>query len=215
MTRTARPSHSTQANPSPEASNQQCLLDACVKAVGEKGLEALQMNHVIELSGLSRRTAYKYFKNKSEVVNAAFLREGATLFEGAKREVSKCTSVEDIFVYSFLYVYQHLPKNPLLKELFHNHEGLLENLEVKKTILETLKGFDLEVLFKEHPALRKDIYALSEYWIHAILSFLLLRSGDNKTLKEVEKYVRKRFIPGLCLSDYGVATTARHAIVAP
>jgi len=203
LTRAAIKSSPRKQPPAPEALNQKRLLDACVKAVGENGLQDLQMNHVIALSGLSRRTAYKYFKNKAEIVNAAFLREGAKLFDGVREEVAKCTSIEDIFVDSFLYVYQHLPRNPLLKELFHNHEGLLENLDVKKTILETLKGFDLEELFKEHPALCKDIYTLSEYWVQIILSFLLLRSGKNKNLAEVESYVRKRFVPGLCLNDYG------------
>ncbi len=204
MASTALKIHSEQRYPTAEDVNQNRLLDACVHAVDKYGLQNLQMNHVIEASGLSRRTAYKYFKNKSAIVNAAYLREGARLFEGAKQEVSACSSVEDIFVYSFLYIYKHLPQHPLMRELVQHNQELMENLDVEKNILKALAGFDLGEVFKDYPKIKRDIYALSEYWVQAILSFLLLRSGENKNLKEVEAYVRKRFVPGLCLHEYNI-----------
>jgi len=191
-----------ESYPSTEEINQSRLLDACVEAVRTHGLDHLQMNHIIEQSGFSRRTVYKYFKNKSEIVSAAYLQEGARLYESAKKVIEGCQSIEDVFVYSFLYVHQNLPKNPLLKELVHNHQGLLDNLNVEQTILETLKGFNLEEMFSDYPDLNKEIYSLSEYWIHAILSFLLLRSGERMTVDEVEQYVRRRFVPGLHLEDF-------------
>lgn len=193
-----------QRYPSPEEVNKNRLLDACIEAIESHGLQHLQMNHVIDGSGLSRGTAYKYFKNKTAVVHAAYLREGAKLFEGAKQAVLACTTVEDIFVYSFLYVHSNLPKNPLLREVIYNHQELLESLAVEQTILETLKGFDLKVLFGDYPAFCDDIQVVSGYWIHAIISFLLLRSGEGKSLEEIEQYVRKRFVPGLCLQEYGI-----------
>jgi len=205
MSNVALKTHQKQSYPTPEEVNRNRLLDACVEAVGQHGLRDLQMSHVIEGAGLSRRTAYKYFKNKSTMVDAAFLREGARLFEGARQEVSACTSIEDIFVYSFLYIYQHLPRHPLMRELIHHNRELTENLNVGKNMMDALEGLDLKALFDDYPQISRDIYALSEYWVQVILSFILLRSGENKSLKEVEAYVRKRFVPGLCLGDYNLS----------
>ena len=187
--------------PSTEEINRNRLMDACLDAVGDYGLDSLQMNHVIEGSGLSRRTVYRYFGNKSELVQAAYLREGARMFEATQKAVVDCQTLEDIFVTAFLYVYQHLPQNPLLNTLINGHEVLLQNLDVERSVLETLQGYDLVEMFEQYPREGGDIYELSEYWIHAILSFLLLRSGENMSMAEVEAYVRKRFVPGLHLQQ--------------
>lgn len=185
-------------------STAESIVDACMQAIAEHGLQNLQMNQVIETSGYSRRTVYKYYSSKAELIQAAYWREGARLYAGAREAVQSYTKVEDIFVYSFLYVYQNLLASPLLSELIYGHRELLENLAVESSILETLQDFDLTLLFVDYPDLQKDIYDLSGYWIQAIISFLLLRTGEGKSLGEVERYVRKRFVPGLCLSDYNL-----------
>jgi AcrR family transcriptional regulator len=180
------------------------LLNACVASVAEHGLHDLKMNHIIENSGISRRTVYKYFSNKQEIIKAAYHREGARLFEATKQEVAKYSTVEDIFVYSFLYVYEYFPGNPLLRALIDQNRELMESLNVAdQTIMETImQDIDLGYLFQDYPDVLRDIFELSEYWVQAISSFLLLGIGKNKTIDEIEVYIRKRFVPGLCLDDY-------------
>ncbi|HSC76298.1 MAG TPA: TetR/AcrR family transcriptional regulator [Pseudomonadales bacterium] len=202
MARTALQAPETQSYPTIEEVNQNRLLDACVHAVDQYGLRDLQMSHVIEASGLSRRTTYKYFKNKSALVNAAYLREAIRLFEGARKEVSACSTVEDIFVYSFLYIYQHLPENPLMRELIDHNQELVKNLDVKKNLEDVVTGLAPGSILMKNQNIKRDMVSLSEYWVQVILSFLLMRSGENKSLADIEAYVRKRFVPGLCLDEY-------------
>jgi len=192
--------------PSREEINRNRLLDGCVMAVAEHGLAAVKMNHIIERSGLSRRTAYNYFQNKADIVRAAYLREGTRLFEATGREVSRYHNVEDVFVFSFLYVCLHLPQNPLLRTLIHQNHELMQSLNVtdQPTIKTLLQDIDLGGVFSNYPDLLRDIYELSEYWVQTIASFLLFGIGKNKSPAEIERYIRKRFVPGLRLDEYSL-----------
>lgn len=188
--------------PSQEVVNQNRLLDACVDAVAEYGLQALQMNHIIEKSGLSRRTVYKYYGNKAEIINSAYIRESVRLLERSLERISSCDSLEDIFVFGFMYAYEELPKHPLLRELIHHNREILTYLDVDMSLEDMLIEHYLTQLFQPFPEILRDIKPLMEYWSHALLSFLLLPVNRGRTLAEVEVYVRKRFVPGLGLEKY-------------
>lgn len=186
----------------PTADTREKILDACLDAVDRHGMAKLQMGHIIERSGFSRRTVYQHFANRQAIVHAAYLREGQRLFDGARRIARKQASLADIFVASFLFIYRELPKNPLLRELILNHQLLRQNLNVSQSIFETLDHDELRALFRDYPGLQKDIPMLAEYWIQSILSMLILR-GEKQSPNRIEAYVRRHFLPGLHLEDYG------------
>ena len=182
------------------------LLDACVASVQAYGLQGMKMSHIIERSGVSRRTAYKYFANKEAIVAAAYHREGVAMFHSTWQAASVYDSVEDIFVCSFLYACQHIPQNPMLSTLIHENRDLLESFQLsdQSAVEMLLHGLDLGILFGDHPRILNDIFALAEYWVQVIASFLLLGIGRNMKPDEIEAYVRKRFVPGLHLEEYGL-----------
>ncbi|MBY4401068.1 TetR/AcrR family transcriptional regulator [Rhodococcoides fascians] len=54
------------------------ILDGALRALARRGRHKLSMSDVVELSGISRGTLYRYFRNKEEILDAiaAHIRDG-------------------------------------------------------------------------------------------------------------------------------------------
>lgn len=65
------------------------ILDGALRALARRGRHKLSMSDVVELSGISRGTLYRYFHNKEEILDAI----AAHIRDGLLRQLS--SAVED------------------------------------------------------------------------------------------------------------------------
>lgn len=178
------------------------LLDACVAVALDKGIALLKVKDVVEYSGVSRQSVYNHYSNKKQLLNDAFIREGLRLAEACSRELDKYPGLEDKFIQGFLYVYQNLPLNPLLKEVVQSNREFFSYVDQENYSPKAFSYLCLQSVFEAYPQLSEDLSELTEYWARGVFSLLMLPSEDTSTLELVEYYVRKRLIPGLALHTY-------------
>ena len=73
------------------------LLDAASALVVSGDIEAVSMEAVAEIAGVSRPLVYKHFANRNELLEALYAREAAALHEEIGGAVAKATTLEDMF----------------------------------------------------------------------------------------------------------------------
>ncbi len=188
--------------PSPSDVMKERLLDACVAVAKDKGIALLKVKDVVEYSGVSRQSVYNHYSNKKQLLNDAFIREGLRLAESCSRELDNYSGLEDKFIQGFLYVYQNLPLNPLLKEVVQSNREFFSYVDQENYSPKAFSYLCLQSVFEAYPQLSEDLSELTEYWARGVFSLLMLPSEDTSTLELVEYYVRKRLIPGLALHTY-------------
>lgn len=188
--------------PSRKEVTRERLLDACVLSVAEYGLRKLKMNHIIEYSGLSRPSVYKYYKNKEAVLVDAFTREVIRLSQGLAHEMTKHQKLEDKFVYGLMYAYEVVPENPMVRLIIGDNTEIRKiiNADTQDPNVITELGFSQVVA--EYPKLKKDIYEIYRYWQRSLLPLFLVPGDELETRKTLEKYLRQRIVPGLRLEKY-------------
>ena len=188
--------------PSRKQVTRERLLDACVLSVAEHGLRNVKMNHIIEHSGLSRPSVYKYYKNKEAILVDAFTREVIRLSQGLANEMTKHQKLEDKFVYGLMYAYEVVPKNPMVRLIIEDNTEVrkLINADTQDPNVITELGFSEVVA--EYPKLKKDIYEIYRYWQRSLLPLFLVPGEEIETRKTLEKYLRQRIVPGLRLERY-------------
>lgn len=180
------------------------IMDACCVSAEKYGIANVRIKHIVENSQISRQTVYNHFRNIDEIVNLSSLREGARLVEACSKEINNYTDIEDRFVKAFLFVYQELPLSPILRELVDSNRDFFSYVNSETYSIQQFGLLCFQSIFDERPELLKDVKEISEYCSRGVLSLLLLPSEDLMSIDDVEKYVRLRFLPGLCLNSYGL-----------
>ncbi len=178
------------------------LMDACVEVAADKGINGLRVKEVVERSGISRQTVYNHYANKKELLNDTFLREGVRLSEASNAELAKADSLEDKFLRGLLFVYDYLPKHPLLKEIVFNNREFFSYVDFENYSPSDFGYLCLRDVFVEYPQLEGDLAELTEYWARCVFSLLTLPSERDESPEALEAYARKRLVPGLCLDQY-------------
>lgn len=178
------------------------LVDACVLSVAEHGLRNLKMNHIIEHSGLSRPSVYKYYKSKEAVLVDAFTREVIRLSQGLADEMTKHRKLEDKFVYGLMFAYDVIPKNPMVRLIIEDNTEIRKFINADTQDPDVITELGFSAVINEYPKLKKDIYAIYRYWQRSLLPLFLVPGVELETPKTLEKYLRQRIVPGLMLEKY-------------
>lgn len=79
------------------ADRRDALLDAAASLIGSAGVEAVAMDTVAELSGVSRPLVYKHFGNRRELLSALYKREADTLHNELSTAVRAAVTTEEKF----------------------------------------------------------------------------------------------------------------------
>lgn len=185
--------------PSQEDITRQKLLDAAVFCADRYGIQKTNMRLIAEASGIARQTVYNYFKNKNEVLSAAFYREGVSLGEAAARYVERFASPEEKLVEGFLFIYEHFPKNPILARVIDPGDNFLATVGLSYYPFAQLGGLVFAEVFELQGFESDEAEDVSELWIRNVLSFLTLPSPKRKTRTQLELFVRQRLLPGVGL----------------
>lgn len=178
------------------------IMDACLQVVAKQGIAAFKIIDVVSQSGISRQSVYNHFKNKNELLEATIAREVLKISELSALEMNKVTSLEDKFVSGLLCVYQNFPKNPILREVINHHSDFISNINAADFSIEDFGRLCLYPVFEQYPMLASEVKELTEYWSRSILSLLMLPVSNNETLVDIERYVRRRLVPGLRLETF-------------
>lgn len=183
--------------PTRESITRDKIMDACVRSIAQYGLKGLKLKHIIEAAGISRQTVYNHYRNLDAIVRDAFTREGTRIAEACAEEIRGYTGLEDKFVKGFLFIYENLPKNPVLNQIVLNHKAFLESIGINDFPLEQFGRICYAEVLTEHPQLSGSFSEIAELWSRSVLSFLLFDSDQKKSLEDLEGFVRRRLVPGL------------------
>lgn len=184
--------------PSREEVTRNRIMDACVRAIADFGLEGLKLKHIIELSGLSRQTIYNYYGNRNEIIQAAFAREGLAVCQACAEIIRQYESMEDKFVKGFVFMYEALPANPVLRQIIDHHYEFLSVVGLDNYPLQAFGSQCFGEVFEASPILAASLEEISDYWARSLLSTLLF-SGSFGGEGGLEGYVRRRLLPGLAI----------------
>lgn len=133
------------------------------------------MRHIGERAGLVRQTVYSYYRNKHEVLAAAFMREGMALVEDVVRHIRQIEGVDNPFVESFLYVVEQFPRNPVLALVLEPGSDFLARVSMSYWLFSQIALVVFAGIFQQHPALAAQAEEIPEHWSRNVMSFLTLR----------------------------------------
>jgi len=203
MTLTAHASSITNRYPSHDEQVRQRLQDAALECVREVGFNKVSMRHIAERAGIVRQTVYNYYPNKHKLVGEAFLREGTELAQDIAEHVRQFDSIEDKFVETFIYVVEHIPRNPILALMVEPGNEFLSTMRMDLPF-NRFGQIVLEDVFRAHPSIAAQAEEIGEFWSRNALSFLTFHTDRERSREDLEHYVRRRLIPGLHLPDISI-----------
>jgi len=185
--------------PSQEEITRDRIMDACALGLEQYDLQGLRIKHIIELSGLSKQTVYNHFKNRDEVLLGVFAREGARLSEACANEIRSCEAIDDKFVWGLIFIYEQLPRNPVLAQIISNHHEFLLVLGLQTIPMGRFGRLCFGEVVEEYPALAGEFEEIAEFWGRSVRSLLLFGTELERRRDALEDYVRRRLLPGLHL----------------
>lgn len=175
------------------------IMDGCMQAIAEHGIESLKARHIIEAAGVSRQTVYNHYPSHKAILQATFAREGIRVSLACADAIRAYRSVEDKFVKGMVFMYQQLPRNPVLNLIVQYHHRFLEAIGLEMMPLKEFGRLCFGEVFAAHPKLAQDMEEMSELWARSVLSLFLFDDQANRDPAELEGYIRRRLLPGLGL----------------
>jgi AcrR family transcriptional regulator len=186
----------TQPNyPSTEEIMRHRLMDGCLACLQHKAVDKLSIRDIAEETGIARQTVYKHFKNKNEILAAAFQREGLNFALAVADYIRDFPDVEDKFVYGFIYVVEHFKANPILALIVEPGSTFLNDVGMKYFSFAEFGMVVYQQIFEKYSAMEAHSEAISELWIRNSLSFIAM-PGPYKNRDALEAFIRERLIPG-------------------
>jgi len=187
-----------QLNWHKEELNRQRLMDAAAACIAERGIAKTRMGNIAEQSGMARQTIYNYYSSREELLGATLLREGMGVAEQVAREIRDYESLEDKFVAAFMCGLREFPANPLLSRLLQDatYRG---KVGLTPELFQVAGEASMREIFDAHPEFQEEAGDMIELWVRSLLSFLTSPNIPPKTPDEMERYVRRRLVPGLLL----------------
>ncbi|MGB1221791.1 MAG: TetR/AcrR family transcriptional regulator [Alcanivoracaceae bacterium] len=90
-----------------------------VHAIGvfaRRGLERTTVQHLLDAAGISRRTFYKYFRNKLDVLESIYEISVTNMILRFRREVERSQTVNDV-IHNMCHIYfdYHLSLGPIIR----------------------------------------------------------------------------------------------------
>lgn len=177
------------------------LQDAAIACVSELGFSKVRMRDIGDRVGLARQTVYNYYGSKHEVVAAAFMREGMEFAQEIAKHILSFDGLDNKFVEAFLFVLERFPKNPVLALVLDCDGDFLAKAGMSYWLFGDVGRVVFADVFHEFPYLAEQAEEISEYWSRNAMSFLTLRGHNERSREELDGYVRRRLLPGLCLQN--------------
>lgn len=187
------------AYPSSEEIMKNRLMDGCIACIHNKGVEKISIRDIAEAAGVARQTVYKHFKNKHEILAAAFQREGLAFALQVADYIRDIHELEDKFVYGFIYVVEHISQNPILAEVTSSGSTFLADVGMQYFNYADFGKIVFQQVFSQYPQLDAQSETISELLIRNSLSYTAM-PGPPKSPEAFERYIRERLIPGIGLN---------------
>lgn len=184
--------------PTPEEVMKHRIMDACIRCIGERGLERTFVQDIAREAGIARQTVYKYFENKTEILAAAYQREGLSFGLEVRNHI-KNLGEEEAFVEAFVYVVKRFCRNPILAQLVSRGSTFLNDVGMKYFAFSQFGEIVFADIFRANQPLARHADEISELWLRNAISIISMPSHKKKTEKELRAYIRRRLIPGLHL----------------
>ncbi len=177
------------------------IMDAAIVCIDRKGVDKTRIGDIAKELGLARQTIYNYFNNKNDLVEAVFIRESFSLAENIKSYIADFEEMEDKLTHAFLYAVEQFPKNPILSHAITTGGQYLQEMGISRETMQLFGDIALADFYEAYPSLKLQSQEISEVISRNIISFLVLPDQNPRTDEELEGFVRRRIIPGLCLEQ--------------
>jgi AcrR family transcriptional regulator len=118
------------------------ILDTAAELYQQKGLEETRVSDIIEASGLSRATFYRYFKDQFDILNAVILREFSQMMEKYEKDQYNHDDPVLQIVENMIFFYRETRRRPTLDLLYSgNTNALFKKLNLSQ---ETFKEYAIK-----------------------------------------------------------------------
>lgn len=104
-------------SPLPGAARER-LLEAAARCIAQGGLPGLSMAAVAAEAGVSRPTVYRYFEDRSALLEATLFYAGRSLADAIGGELRRHATPAEKAVEAVLFVYSQIPRDPVLGALW-------------------------------------------------------------------------------------------------
>lgn len=101
------------------------ILDTAVDLYQRKGIEETRVSDIIEASGLSRATFYRYFKDQYDILNEVVVREFHQMMEKYERDQFMHDDPVLQIVEHMIFFYRETRRRPTLNLLYAGHSSEL------------------------------------------------------------------------------------------
>lgn len=101
------------------------ILDTAVTLYQQQGIETTRVSDIIEASGLSRATFYRYFKDQYDILNEAVLREFEQMMEKYERDQFNHDDPVLQIVENMIFFYRETRRRPTIDLLYAGSSNAL------------------------------------------------------------------------------------------
>jgi AcrR family transcriptional regulator len=118
------------------------ILDTAAGLYQQQGIEETRVSDIIEASGLSRATFYRYFKDQYDILNAVVVREFSLMMEKYERDQFMHDDPVLQIVENMIFFYRETRRRPTLDLLYSgNSSALFKKLNLSQ---ETFRDYALK-----------------------------------------------------------------------
>ncbi len=175
------------------------LLDAAVRCIERDGITSIGIAGVASEAGVSRPTVYRYFEDRSELVQATLMRAARSLNQRMEERLRRYDDPARKAVEAVLFSLVEVPKDPVLSEVWSKEAldaAAIEGFTRSNSIAFTRKGIrDLEVAAGWDEAEAEEA---AEVMLRFILS-LLASPEPRRNQRELRAFLERRLVPALGL----------------
>ncbi len=175
------------------------LLDAAARCLARDGLGALGIAGVANEAGVSRPTVYRYFEDRSELVQATLMRAARSLNQRLEERLRRFEDPARKAVEAVLFSLVEVPNDPVLSEVWSKDAldtAAIEGFTQPFSVAFTRKGIrDLELAAGWNEAEAEEA---TEVMLRFIIS-LLAAPEPRRNQRELRGFLERRLVPALGL----------------
>ena len=186
-------------DPPQRAAARERLLDAAARYIEREGLASMGIAAVASEACVSRPTVYRYFEDRSELVQATLLRAARLLNQRLEERLRRYNDPARKAVEAVLFSLIEVPKDPVLSEVWSKEAldpAAIEGFTRPFSIAFTRKSIrDLELAAGWDEAEAEEA---AEVMLRFILS-LLAAPEPRRSQRELRAFLERRMVPALGL----------------
>jgi len=186
-------------DPPQRAAARERLLDAAVRCIERDGIASIGIAGVAGEAGVSRPTVYRYFEDRSELVQATLMRAARLLNQRMEERLRRYSDPARKAVEAVLFSLSEVSKDPVLAEVWSSgalDAAAIEGFTKPSSVAFTRKGIrDLELAAGWSEAEAEEA---TEVMLRFILS-LLAAPEPRRNQRELRAFLERRLVPALGL----------------